>query len=167
MSVAEAVHKGSVECYDAGCTEMACRLAKVDALKAPAPDSRSIGSVLLVEPGCLVYSADEEYIQGAERYPRGGVVIEVIDSPVDQETGEAARSFRCLRVRHGKLHAEVLKDSEVDRTRTMSPLDGEMRGLVRVAARELAMGKGVFTPRTAELAKWIHVLTGLVMGSRR
>lgn len=156
----------SAECYDSGCIDMPCRLAKTAALKAPAPDSRSIGSVLLVEPGCLVYSGEREYIQGSERFPRGGVVVDIVDSPPDPETGESTRSFLCLRMRHGRVHAEVLRDHEVDRERTMSPLDGEMRGLVRVAARELAMGKGVFTTRTAELAKWIHLLTGLVMGHR-
>lgn len=157
----------SAECYDAGCIDMACRLAKVRELKAPVQDLRSIGSVLLVEPGCLVYTSEEHgYIDAGQHFPRGGVVVDVVDSPPDPETGESARSFRCLRVRHGKLYAEVLRDYEVDRERTMSPLDGEMRGLVRVAARELAMGRGVFTTRTAELAKWIHLLTGLVMGTR-
>lgn len=155
----------SAECYDAGCIDMGCRLAKTAALKGPAPDSRSIGSVLLIEAGCLVYSGEREYLANGERFPRGGVVVDIVDGPPNED-GERSRSFRTLRVRHGRVHDDVLEDHEVARERSLAPLDGEMRGLVRVAARELAMGKGVFTGREADLAKWIHVLTGLVMGAR-
>lgn len=155
----------SAECYDAGCIAMACRVAKTQALKGPAPDLRSIGSVLLVEPGCLVYSKDRQYVDGGDTFPRGGLVVEITDSPPN-EHGESTRSFRCLRPKWGKVHVDLLTDAEVDREKTLMPVDAEMRSMVRLAARELAMSKGVFTTRHAELAKWIHVLTGLVMGSR-
>lgn len=162
----EAVHQGSADCYDAGCREMPCRLAKTNALKTPTPDARSIGSVTLIEPGCFVYSAEREYFQGSEAFPRGGVVVEVTDGPADEETGERYRAFRCLRVKWGKLHAELVTEAEVDRDKMLMPEDREMRYLVRAAARELSTGKGAFTTRHADLAKWIHVLTGLVMGTR-
>lgn len=164
MTVAEA-HVGSAQCYDAGCIAMACRLAKTEALKAPAPDSRSIGSVLLIEPGCFVYSRDREYLDGGGTYPRGGVVVEITDGPVDED-GQSTRAFRCLRLRWGKVHADVITDAEVDRDLTSMPEDGSMRSLAKVAARELADSKGAFLTHQADLAKWIHVLTGLVMGAR-
>jgi len=159
-------HGASAECYDAGCIDMPCRLAKVAALKGPVPDLRTLAAVSLVEPGCLVYSAEREYFQGSEAYPRGGVVVEITDGVVDEDTGERPRSFRCLRVKFGKVHAELVSEAEVDRAKLLAPEDSEMRYLVRVAARELAQGKGVFTTRHAELAKWIFVLTALVMGRR-
>lgn len=159
------VHEGSARCYDDGCTAMPCRLAKVEALKGPTPDIMSIGSVLLVEPGCRVYSRDRQYIEGGDTFPRGGTVVEITDSPPD-DYGESTRSFRCLRLWRGQVHAEVITDVEVDRDLTLMPNDGDMRSLVRVAAHELSQSKGAFMTRQAELAKWIHVLTGLVMGAR-
>lgn len=159
------VHEGSARCFDDGCIAMPCRLAKVAALKAPAPDVMSIGSVLLIEPGCRVYSRRRQYIQGGDTFPRGGVVVEVTDSPPDED-GVSTRAFRCLRLWRGQVHAEVIADDEVDRGLSLMPSDGDMRSLVRVAAQELSQSKGAFMTRQAELAKWIHVLTGLVMGSR-
>lgn len=124
-------------------------------------ESSRIGVMVLIEPGCSVWSKTRRY---SDETFLGGVVIEITDGEHDPDTGFVARRFVTLNpYKAVRDWEETIDEGDVDRE-TVEVTNGNLTTrLIRRLAGEIAKSKGGLLPSKAlRYCRYLHRLAALL-----
>lgn len=131
----------------------------------PSPEARRIGTLAMVEVGCLLYS--EERVDQKDR-PLGGVVVQIDEGAgVDPETGEIrGRTFLVLNPYTRKVEVTRLKEREVGELSVALPKEHDLRRQHRKLAYDVSMAVGPVLPTEVDRLRWAYQLAVVASGGR-